>query len=141
MWHMLWPILMVVTANTIYHISAKSTPADISPFASLTISYVIAAIVSLAMFFLTSQQKNIFAEAAKANWATLALSASIVFLELGYICVYRAGWKVSVASLVANISVACLLLFAGILLYKEVITPRQMAGIEVCSAGLFRIGK
>ena len=141
MWHMLWPILMVVTANTIYHISAKSTPSDISPFASLTISYIIAAIVSLVMFFLTSQQKNIFAEAAKANWATLALSASIVFLELGYICVYRAGWKVSIASLVANISVACLLLFAGILLYKEVITPRQMAGIAVCAAGLFLIGK
>ncbi len=141
MWNMLYPILIVVGANTLYHICAKSTPSDISPFASLAISYTIAAIVSLGCFLLTSEQKNILLEAGKANWATIALSASIVFLEFGYICVYRAGWKVSVASLVANLSVACILLFAGILLYKEVITLRQLAGIAVCATGLLLIGK
>ena len=141
MWHMLWPICIVIAANTIYHISAKSTPADISPFASLTISYVLAAIVSLVCFFCTGTQKNILLEIQKANWATIVLAASIVFLEFGYICVYRSGWKVSVASLVANITVACILLFAGILLYKETITLRQMAGVLVCIAGLILIGK
>lgn len=141
MWQMLWPILVVVAANTIYHISAKSTPGDISPFASLAISYTLAAVVSLVCFFLTSGQKNILQEIGKANWATMTLAASIVFLEFGYICVYRAGWQVSLASLVCNITVAILLLFAGILLYKEIITPRQMAGILVCGAGLFLIGK
>lgn len=141
MWKMLYPIFIVIGANTIYHISAKSTPADISPFASLAISYAIAAAVSLLCFFLSSPQKNILLEAGKINWATLTLSASIVFLELGYILVYRVGWKVSVASLIANISVACLLLFAGLLLYHETITLRQCAGIAVCLAGLFLIGK
>ena len=141
MWHMLWPICIVVTANTIYHISAKSTPSDISPFASLAISYVLAAIVSLICFFCTSPQKNILLEIHKANWATIVLAASIVFLEFGYICVYRSGWKVSVASLVANLTVACLLLFAGILFYKETITLRQLAGVAVCALGLILIGK
>lgn len=141
MWQMLYPILIVVCANTIYHISAKSTPADISPFASLAISYAIAAVVSLVCFFLSSTQKNILLEAGKINWATLTLSASIVFLELGYILVYRVGWKVSVASLTANISVACILLIAGILLYHETITLRQCAGIAICLVGLYFIGK
>ena len=136
MWQMLWPILIVIGANTLYHTCAKSTPADISPFA-----YLIAGAVSIVMFFLTGGQKNILQEMTKANWATILLSASIVFLEFGYICVYRAGWQVSVASLVCNITVACILLFVGILLYKETITPKQMAGIAVCAAGLFLIGK
>ena len=141
MWQMLWPVLIVIGANTLYHTCAKSTPGDISPFASLALPYLIAGVVSLVMFFLTSGQKNILQEMSKANWATIALSASIVFLEFGYICVYRAGWQVSVASLVCNIAVACILLFVGILLYKETITMRQLAGIAVCAAGLFLIGK
>ena len=141
MWQMLWPVLIVIGANTLYHTCAKSTPGDISPFASLALTYLIAGVVSLVMFFLTSGHKNILQEMSKANWATIALSASIVFLEFGYICVYRAGWQVSVASLVCNIAVACILLFVGILLYKETITMRQLAGIAVCAAGLFLIGK
>lgn len=141
MWQMLYPILIVVCANTIYHISAKSTPAEISPFASLAISYAIAAVVSLVCFFLTDAQKNILLEAGKINWATLTLSAAIVFLELGYILVYRVGWKLSVASLAANISVSCILLIAGILLYHESISLRQCVGIAACLAGLFLIGK
>lgn len=141
MWQMFWPILIVVGANTLYHICAKSTPEGISPFASLALTYLVAGIVSFIMFFLTSGQKNILQEMAKANWATYLLAASIVFLEFGYILVYRVGWQVSVASLVCNIAVAVILLFAGVLLYKEVITFRQMAGILICGVGLFLVSK
>lgn len=141
MWQMLWPVLVVVGANTLYHTCAKSTPGNISPFASLALTYLIAGVVSVAMFFLTSEQKNIFQEMTKANWATYALSASIVFLEFGYICVYRAGWPVSVASLVCNLTVCCILLFVGMLLYKEAISARQLLGIVVCGIGLFLVSK
>ena len=141
MWHMLWPVLVVICANTVYHIIAKSTPAGISPFASLALTYAIAGAVSLVMFFLTAEQKNILQEITKANWATYVLSAAIVFLEFGYLMVYRAGWPVSTASLVCNLTVSCILLFAGLLLYKEVISARQMMGILVCGAGLFLVSK
>ena len=141
MWHMLWPVLVVILANTVYHISTKSTPAGISPFASLALTYAIAGAVSLVMFFLTAEQKNILQEITKANWATYVLSAAIVFLEFGYLMVYRAGWPVSTASLVCNLTVSCILLFAGLLLYKEVISARQMMGILVCGAGLFLVSK
>lgn len=141
MWQMLWPVLVVVGANTLYHTCAKSTPGDISPFASLALTYLIAGIVSVGMFFLTSGQKNILQEITKANWATYALSASIVFLEFGYICVYRAGWPVSIASLVCNLTVCCILLFVGMLLYKEAISARQLAGVIVCGLGLFLVSK
>ena len=68
MWNMIWPILIVVGANTIYNVSAKSTPSDVNSFASLSLSYVIGAVCSVAMFFLTSENKNLFAELAKTNW-------------------------------------------------------------------------
>ena len=37
MWNMLWPMLVIVTSNTIYNVCAKSTPSDVNPFFSLAI--------------------------------------------------------------------------------------------------------
>ena len=141
MWQMAWPILVVIGANILYHISAKSTPDGIDLFASLTLTYLIAGIVSLVMFLLTSDNRNILQEVSKANWATYVLSATIVFLEFGYLMVYRVGWPVSTASLISNMVVCIILLLIGILFYKEAITAKQMLGIFVCFAGLFLVSK
>ena len=47
---MFWPILLAVFADVFYQISAKSTPQTLNPFASLTLTYLVAAAVSLAVF-------------------------------------------------------------------------------------------
>ena len=141
MWNMIWPLIVVVGANTVYNISAKSTPADINSFASLAVSYAVGMIFSVIMFYITSDNKNIIAEVSKTNWTALALGVAIVALEFGYICLYRSGWKISVGTLVANISLACVLLVVGILLYKESVSPRQIIGILLSGAGLVLIAK
>ena len=141
MWNMIWPLLIVVGANTIYNISTKSTPSDVNAFASLAISYFIAMLGSVVMFFLTSDSKNLLMEISKTNWSALALGIAIVGLEFGYICIYRAGWKIGVASLVANISLACVLLLVGLFVYKEVITLKQLLGMGICAIGLMLIVK
>ena len=138
---MLWPVLVVVGANTIYNISTKSTPANVNAFASLAMTYVVAALSSVVLFFLTSDSKNLLAELAKTNWTAYALGVAIIGLEFGYICIYRAGWKIGVASLVANISLACVLLVVGYFFYKEVITLKQLLGMGVCAIGLMLIVK
>ena len=141
MWNMLWPILITVSANTLYNICAKSTPSEVNAFASLSVTYLIAAVCSLLLFFATGAQKNLLTELTKTNWSTFALGISIVGLEFGYICIYRAGWKVSVGNLVASITLACVLVLVGALLYREVITLRQIAGMAVCMAGLALLAK
>jgi len=138
---MLWPVLVVVGANTIYNISTKSTPANVNAFASLAMTYVMAALSSVVLFFLTSDSKNLLAELAKTNWTAYALGIAIIGLEFGYICIYRAGWKIGVASLVANISLACVLLVVGYFFYKEVVTLKQLLGMGVCALGLMLIVK
>ena len=141
MWNMIWPLLVVVGANTVYNISAKSTPADVNSFASLALSYAIGMVLSVVMFFITSDNKNLIAELTKTNWTALALGVAIVALEFGYVCLYRSGWKISVGTLVANISLACVLLVVGILLYKESVSPRQIIGILFSGVGLVLIAK
>ncbi|HMM06637.1 MAG TPA: EamA family transporter [Clostridiales bacterium] len=141
MWNMLWPILIVVASNTVYNISAKSTPVNINSFASLSVTYLMAMICSLAMYFFTAEQKDLLLELSKANWTTYALGVAVVGLEFGFLCVYRAGWKISTASLFASIALACVLLIVGLLLYKETLSIRQMLGMAVCALGLFLIAK
>lgn len=141
MWNMIWPLLIVVGANTVYNISAKSTPENVNSFASLALSYAAGMALSVVMFFITSDNKNLIAELTKTNWTALALGVAIVALEFGYVCLYRSGWKISVGTLVANISLACVLLVVGILLYKESVSPRQIIGILFSGVGLVLIAK
>ena len=141
MWNLLWPMLIVICANTVYNISTKSTPADINSFASLAVTYTVAAVSSLLLFFITAENRDLAAELTKTNWTAFALGIAIVALEFGFICIYRAGWKISIASLVANISLACILLLIGILLYRETISAKQVIGMVLSAAGLILIAK
>lgn len=133
---LLWPVLLALFGVTMYQICAKETAEDIQPFASLAITYSVAAVLSLILFFLLGENKNLAMEFQKTNWTSWALGFAVLLMELGYIFLYRAGWKISVGSLVANISSAVLLLVIGIFLYKEFLSARQLLGIAVCVAGL-----
>ena len=141
MWNLLWPMLIVVCANTVYNVSTKSTPADINSFASLTVTYTIAALSSLILFFITAENRDLASELTKINWTAFILGIAIVALEFGFICIYRAGWKISVASLVANISLACILLLIGVLIYRETISAKQIIGMILSAVGLFLVAK
>jgi len=136
MFQYIWPVLVVVVANTLYNICAKGVPQNVNSFAALTVTYGIAAVISLIMFFITGEQKNFISEVLKLNWTSLVLGIAIVGLEFGYIAIYRAGWKITTASLVANISLAVVLLVVGVLVYKEQINIKQIIGVIVCAAGL-----
>ena len=141
MWNMLWPVLIVVASNTIYNISAKSTPVNINSFASLSVTYLTAMISSLIMYLTTSENKNLLQELSKANWTTYALGFAILGLEVGYLYIYRAGWKISIANLFTSISLTCVLLIVGFLLYREVLSFRQILGMGICVIGLILIVK
>jgi len=141
MLHYFWPILLVIGANTMYNICAKSTPAQINSFATLFLTYLVAAAASVGMFFLTAPTKQLLPELAKANWSAFVLGLAVIALEFGYINIYRVGWQLSTASLVANIGLACILLLLGLVVYKEVITLRQLGGMFLCACGLILLSK
>ncbi len=138
-WNLVWPILMVILANTFYNICMKSMPADVNPFGALMVTYLVAAIISGLIFIFMVGPGNVGVEITKLNWTSIILALVIVGLEVGYVFVYRAGWTVSTASVVANIGLACVLLFVGYFLYRENVSLQQILGIIVCMVGLILI--
>ena len=132
----LWPLVLVVFSNVVYNISSKSVPANCSPFIALIATYLTAAALSFAGYFLFDAHKeSLWNAVQKINWSGFLLGISMVGLEIGYIFIYRAGWKISAASLVTNILLAVALVFIGMLCYGEKINFRQLAGIGLCLAG------
>lgn len=131
---MIWPLLLVLLCNMFYHIVTKTTPNNADTFLSLTVTYLVAAAVSFLIFIFTG--KNLGEEVHNLNYTSAVLGVLIIGLEAGWIFAYRTELKVSSASLIANIALACVLVFVGALLFREKITVRQVIGIAVCIGGL-----
>ncbi|MCR5763485.1 MAG: EamA family transporter [Treponema sp.] len=136
-----WPLAVIVLSNTIYQICAKGIPPQMNTYASMTVTYGVATLFSLAAYLVTSKGGNIFKEMALANMATVVLGIVITGLEVGFIFAYKAGWKVSTLSTVANGLLALAVIFLGFFLYHEKIDLNKVIGICLCLAGLFFINK
>ena len=113
MWNLIWPILIVILSNTFYNICMKSMPSDVNPFGALMVTYIVSAIITAIIFGFMVKPSNVMFELSKVNWTSVVLALVLVGLEVGYVFVYRAGWSVSTASVVANIGLACVLLVVG----------------------------
>lgn len=103
------------------------------------ITYIAAAIISAIIFIYMVGPSDVAFEISKLNWTSIILALAIVGLEVGYVFVYRAGWTVSTASVVANIGLACVLVAVGYFLYRENVSFNQILGIIVCMIGLILI--
>ena len=136
MFSYIWPIALVVLSNVVYQICSKSIPAGMNPFASLTVTYAVAGVASLALYFLLSDEKNLLVEYRRLNWAPVALGVVIIGLEVGFIYAYKAGWEVSMASVVQSAFLAIALLFVGYLAYHEALTWQKIVGVVICLTGL-----
>lgn len=137
----IFSIVLVVTSNILYHVCQKSTPEKANPFTALLVTYLTAAFLSLVAMQFYKTDKGFIQSLRDLNWTSIALGFSLIGLEFGYLMAYRAGWNISVGSLVANIILAIVLIPVGILFYKEGFGMSKILGSVLCIAGLVLINK
>jgi drug/metabolite transporter (DMT)-like permease len=129
------PLLLVVGATTLYRIAQKSVSLQVNPMLSVTVNYVTALLLSLLIlpFY---PGNSLRASYRSLNWASVAVGVAIVGIELGFVVAYRAGWRISVASLIANVATALLLVGVGLVFFREHLSGRGVTGIILCIVGL-----
>lgn len=132
-------IVLIVMSNVVYNICQKSTPHSANPFLALLVTYLTAALLTLAVLVFTKTDKGLGQSLQDLNWTSIVLGIAIVGLELGYLMAYRAGWNISVGTLVANIALAIILIPVGVLFYQEGFELNKMLGVAFCIAGLVLI--
>lgn len=133
------PLLLGILGNVFYNVVGKSTPEKINPFVSLAATYCMALLACLVLFFLTNKNKNLFAAVAKANWTSYCLGVCIVFADLSLILLFRAGWDISIGSLIANIACSVIVVFIGVCFFGESLTVMKISGVIACAVGLYII--
>lgn len=136
-----FPIVLIVASNIIYNVCQKSTPQNVNPFSALLVTYLVAAVFTFIVSLFYKSDKGLLQSFSDLNWTSVALGGAVVGLELGYLLAYRAGWDISVGSLVANIILAVMLIPIGILFYKEGFAFNQIIGVVFCMVGLILINK
>lgn len=132
----MWPIALVIVCNTVYQVCAKSVPADMNPLASLTVTYLVAAVMSGLLYVWLGEGTDFLVEYKKLNWAPFTLGIVIVGLEAGWIYAYKAGWQVSTAFIVQSSVLAAALLLVGYWLYQEPLAWNKIVGVVICLIGL-----
>lgn len=136
MMNYVWPLALIILSNVMYQVCTKSVPNEMNPFASLTVTYIIGAVVAFLLYFVLNKNVDILVEYRKLNWAPIVLGIVIVGLEAGYIYAYKAGWTISTAQIIQAAILAVILIFVGYFAYKEALTWNKIVGIIVCLAGL-----
>ncbi len=134
-----YPVFIIVLSNVLYDISAKAFPEELNAQAGLTAYYIIAALVSLALFYLTGQARNLAGELKKVNWAIFTLALGCTGIDLGYVLLFRAGWNIGYGSLVCNIMVVVMLALIGKIFFHENLNKYHLIGIPLCLAGFVLI--
>lgn len=136
-----FPIILVVAANIIYHLSQKSIPQGVNPIVSTIVAYGVALIASIMLYPFFADGQTVVNQLKEINWSTYAVGVAIVGIEVGFLLAYRIGWNVSFGAIFSNATATILLIPLGLLFFKEKISWINIAGIVMCIAGLWMIIK
>lgn len=129
------PLLLVIAANSFYHFISKNTSASLNPFLGLTATYGIALIFSLILFWLT-KNASLSVEISKIKAANFLMGLAVLGVESGWLLMYRSGWEISKASVIANICVAVILFIVGFIIFREELSIMKLVGLLVCIIGV-----
>jgi len=129
-------ISLAIASSALYHFSQKGTPANANPAVAISVTYVVAFLLTLSLLLFLPAKKGILAEVRQLNWASYLLAFSIVGLEVGFLLVYRAGWNIGIAAVLVNVVASLILVPVAIFVFKEELSLLNIIGILVCLAGL-----
>ncbi len=137
--HPYLPLVLIIISNIFYHLSTKNTPNAANPWLSLSVSYAVS--FFSVIFAYAASGNSLTKDLPQLSWTSIVLGFSLIGIELGYILLYRYGWKVNTGSLLVNAAVSLLLIFLGMMIYREMLSPKQVIGVIFCLLGTFMISK
>jgi drug/metabolite transporter (DMT)-like permease len=130
------PIILMILGTTTYHIAQKSVPTQVNPLFSLAINYLTALAGTILLIPLYPSRTAGPWSGKGINWASAAVGISIVGVELAVLLAYRTGWRISILSVIGNTASALLLVGVGLVLFREHLSARNVAGVLLCLIGL-----
>jgi len=132
-------IILAIFSSALYHFVAKSTPAHVNFAVSLLVTYGTSMVVVLLTFYFFPLKDGLAAEFKKLNWASFVLALAVVGIEFGYLLMYRAGWNLGIAAVLATGISSLILVPLAVFIFKDKISWINIGGIFVCLIGLIML--
>ena len=130
------PFCLTVTGMVFYHLSQKSIPKEMNPYFVTILAYLVGIVVCAICAFTYSGSRSFSESLRQSNWAVFILGAAAASIEVGFLLVYRAGWKISVAAVATNVVLTAMLVPIGLVFFKEQLSLRNILGLIFCVLGL-----
>ena len=122
-------LFAVIAAGVIYHLAQRASSAA-SPWPMLAVGYGVAFAMTLVLAIGSGGALPTRGEAT--GGALIGLSAFAI--EAGFFFIYRAGWPLASASVIAGVSTTALLALIGILVFGDELSATRATGL-VLAAG------
>lgn len=140
--NLLYPAIMLTATSTVlYHLIQKSTPLQVNPMISLFVSYLSAAALCVLLFPFFSKGVVLSEQLHKINWASFALGAAVLGIEVGFLYAYRVGGNISTTNLMSSALTVLVLLVIGYFFYHDQLNSYKIVGVILCMAGIVLINK
>jgi len=133
---MIW-LGIAIAATVAYHVVMKLTPAGASPYLTLATTYAVVTVVFSAIYLAMPGGVPLRTAFAELDWTAPVLGVVIVFLDLGFLMLYRGGFDVSLGQIITQSAGALLLVLIGVAFFAEKLSMVNVAGILLCVMGLW----
>lgn len=137
---MIW-LGIAIAATVGYHVVIKLTPAGANPYLSLGVTYAVTTVIFLCVYAVSAGPVPLRNALGELNWTALVLGVAVVFLDLGFMMLYRTGFDVSLGQLITQSAGALLLLIIGVAFFAEKLSLVNVGGILLCVVGLWLVNK
>lgn len=132
---------LAIAATVAYHLVLKLTPQGANPVLSLMVTYAVVTLLFGAVIGFGPGPLDWRQELRALNWTALALAATIVALDLGFMFLYRSGYDISLGALVTQSTAAMILLAVGVLVFREKLSLANGFGVLLCLVGLWLVNR
>jgi len=137
---MIW-LGIAIAATVAYHVVIKLTPATANPYLSLGVTYAVVTVVFMSVYAVLPGPAPLRAAVGELNWTAVVLGLVVVFLDLGFMMIYRGGFDVSLGQIITQSAASLLLLVIGVAYFAEKLSLTNVAGILLCIVGLWLVNK
>ena len=119
-----------------YQYFVKKVPESINPVISVLGIYVSVLVLGVLLLFFIPPEGGIVNHIRQLNWIQLAIAVSVLFLELGFLSMYRAGWNLNTGNLVTGVFVNIILVVIGLVLLGEKMSLINSIGVILSIIGV-----
>jgi drug/metabolite transporter (DMT)-like permease len=135
------PLLLTVAGLVVYQISSKSVPRAAHPLVAIAAAYAIAMALCFLAMWKWPVQSSLLHSVRQLDWSVAGVGVGAALIEIGFLLAYRAGWPLSLASVIGNVTAGVILVPVGLLLFGERLSLPKALGAGLCLIGLVLISR